>query len=84
MMEQVWSMRNYVYTMHGKVVCPLCRINAGVDQYNFSGPNGGENQQLAWACMSCNSFVVGGVGATGAIPGTRATFGINSRSTPLP
>ena len=56
--KDIDAMRRYITSLHGKMVCLLCRINAGIDSYMFSGEKGGQNQRVAWACLSCHGFVV--------------------------
>ncbi len=78
MQEAAVAMRTYVLNAHGKMVCPLCRVNRGVDAYDFAGPEGGEGQRLAWACLACHAFVVAGVADSGLIPGAYEQLGVQA------
>ena len=67
------AMRKFVRSMHGKMVCPLCRVNAGVDEHGFAGLDL-TTQDLAWACLACHEWVFATPGDTGlhmniALPG---------------
>ncbi|RYO94752.1 hypothetical protein DL766_000015 [Monosporascus sp. MC13-8B] len=70
--------REYVKDFHGKMVCPFCRVNAGVDAYGFEGEEGGYGQRLAWACLACHGFVLAGQGENGPIDGAWQQFGVRA------
>ncbi|RYP11100.1 hypothetical protein DL764_000258 [Monosporascus ibericus] len=74
--------REYVKDFHGKMVCPLCRVNAGVDAYGFEGEEGGYGQRLAWACLACHGFVLAGQGDNGPIDGAWQQFGVRAARPP--
>ncbi|RYP64039.1 hypothetical protein DL771_008964 [Monosporascus sp. 5C6A] len=74
--------REYVKDFHGKMVCPLCRISAGVDAYGFEGEEGGYGQRLAWACLACHGFVLAGQGDSGPIDGAWQQFGVRAARPP--
>ncbi|KAI1802338.1 hypothetical protein F4811DRAFT_573142 [Daldinia bambusicola] len=60
MHEAVSDMRIYVDSVWGKQVCPLCKINPGIHDYNFQGVVGGEKSDKIWVCLVCHSFVATG------------------------
>lgn len=84
MRQSATKMRQFIKASNGKMVCPFCQINAGVDGYNFRSVRGGEGKRLAWGCLSCHSYVVAGATHRGPVPGGAAKFAINTRSTPEP
>ncbi|KAI1506173.1 hypothetical protein F5X99DRAFT_426191 [Biscogniauxia marginata] len=45
--ETARKIREYVIGLYGKMVCPFCRRNAGVDAYNFAGAQGREKNSTA-------------------------------------
>ncbi|KAI0112754.1 hypothetical protein F4776DRAFT_656791 [Hypoxylon sp. NC0597] len=56
--NRVSRMREYCRSVYGKMVCPHCRKNAGIDNYGFQGERGGENNPfVAWVCLQCNGYV---------------------------
>lgn len=53
------EMKLYCKQLYGKSVCPLCRINPGVDQYHHIGSDGGEGNPIeAWVCLNCHAYAI--------------------------
>ncbi|KAI2602288.1 hypothetical protein GGR54DRAFT_654364 [Hypoxylon sp. NC1633] len=55
------AMRNYILSLYGRMVCPLCLARPGVDNYLFQGEDGGQNCPFrAWVCLQCHGYVFNG------------------------
>ncbi|KAK6955658.1 hypothetical protein Daesc_003301 [Daldinia eschscholtzii] len=67
MQEAASDMRIYIDSVWGKQVCPLCKINPGINDYDFKGVVGGENGDRIWVCLVCHSYVFTG-NTTGLLP----------------
>ncbi|OTB16176.1 hypothetical protein K445DRAFT_11142 [Daldinia sp. EC12] len=65
--EAASDMRIYMDSVWGKQVCPLCKINPGINDYDFKGVVGGENGDRIWVCLVCHSYVFTG-NTTGLLP----------------
>lgn len=60
-LTQVDLMNEWILTIFGKRVCPVCFDDRrlGIESYVFAGEQGGENcDKVMWACVSCQEFVV--------------------------
>ncbi|KAK1767977.1 hypothetical protein QBC33DRAFT_535856 [Phialemonium atrogriseum] len=60
-LTQVRLMNEWIVGKYGRKVCPLCHVKGrpAVNEFNFEGQLGGEGvDKLAWACVSCQEFVV--------------------------
>ncbi|KAI1489601.1 hypothetical protein F5X96DRAFT_695741 [Biscogniauxia mediterranea] len=60
MHEKVQSMRDYIVTTYGKMVCPFCCRRAGADAYGFQGEEGCEGRPKAYVCLCCHGVVIDG------------------------
>jgi len=60
-LTQVDLMNEWILSVFGRKVCPVCHEDhqVGVDAHKFEGDLGGEgSQKVMWACVSCQDFVV--------------------------
>ncbi|KAI1435717.1 hypothetical protein GGR50DRAFT_295518 [Xylaria sp. CBS 124048] len=55
---RVHSMRQYVTSKMGRMVCPFCLSRAGADAYNFLDELGVEFERHAYACLACYGIIV--------------------------
>ncbi|KAI1388550.1 uncharacterized protein F4822DRAFT_443472 [Hypoxylon trugodes] len=57
------QMREYCKSLYGRMVCPLCRARPGIDNYQFQGQAGGEENAIkGYCCLNCHGLVFEGEG----------------------